>query len=71
MASVWVTMSSLRRLTRSATSPATGPKSKMGIWLMNPVSPSSNGDPVMRNTSQFMATNWIQVPINEQSWPMK
>src|SRR5579884_2531429 len=42
-----------------------------GIWLANPMAPSSSDDPVSRYTSHDWATFCIHVPIREMSWPLK
>ncbi len=64
---LWVTTSSLRRSTRSASAPARGPPSRSGSIEEEPSSPSANPLPVSWSTSQEMATAWVNVPETDRT----
>ena len=69
--SVWVTRMMRWRLTRSATVPPIVANRKTGASVTNEVTPRSADDPVRRKTSHDSATDCIQVPVSEMSWPPK
>ncbi len=62
---LWVPISSLRRLTRSATVPPHGPNSSDGMPPTASTRPSSAAEPVSRRTSQPMAVCCTKVPLAE------
>jgi pimeloyl-ACP methyl ester carboxylesterase len=62
---VWVPISSLRRLTRSATVPPHGPNSSDGTPPAASTRPSSVAEPVSRRTSQPIAVCCTNVPLAE------
>ena len=66
-----VTMRMRRRSTRSARMPPKVAKRKTGASVANEVTPSRAAEPVRRKTSQDSATDCIQVPVSEMSWPAK
>ena len=39
------------------------------MFMRKPVTPSRTTEPLRRNTSQEMATCWIQAPITATVWP--
>src|SRR5262245_18959340 len=57
------------RFRRSAHTPATGERTRLGAWPAKPTRPSRNAEPVSRYTSQPSATCCIQVPTRETIWP--
>ena len=59
-----------RRSTRSATTPPTSEKRKMGISPRKASRPSRKGEPEMDSTSQLCATFCIQVPMLEVQAPI-
>ena len=67
----WVRMRMRRRSARSATMPPMVAKRKTGARVANDVTPSRAAEPVRRKTSQDSATDCIQVPVRETSWPAK
>ena len=71
MDSTWVTTSTRCRSRRSTHTPAKGPRTKAGIWLIKPVRPSRKAEPVIRYTSQLVASRVIQVPTSERLCPPK
>jgi len=66
-----VTSSSLRLLTRSATTPPNSVKMRNGMEPAKPTTPSQNAEPVSRSTSQPCATFCIQVPMLERKFPLQ
>src|SRR5258708_23169134 len=48
-----------------------GESTKIGIWPAKLARPNNAGEPVSRWTSQDCATDCIQVPMSEISWPAK
>ena len=71
MDSDWVRSSSRRRSQRSAKTPATGAKSRLGICPAKLTMPSIIIESVSRKTSHCMAMCCIQVPISDRPWPKK
>ncbi len=61
----------LRRSTRSTSTPASGAKRNVGICPAKPTVPSSSDDFVNRYTSHDVATRVIHVPISEMLCPPK
>ena len=70
-AAVWVAIRSLRLSTRSASAPPQAPRKSTGPNCRPTVIPRSTELPVRLSTSQFWATDCIQVPLIEITWLMK
>ncbi len=66
-----VKISSLRLSTRSASVPPHAPKRSTGPNCRPTVMPRSSALPVRLSTSQFWATDCIQVPLMETTWLKK
>jgi hypothetical protein len=66
-----VTSSSLRLLTRSATTPPKSVKMRNGMDPAKPTTPSQKAEPVSESTSQPWATFCIQVPMLERKLPLQ
>ena len=64
-------MTSFRDSNRSATTPATSPKTVNGTKRQNASAPIASGDPESSMTSHASATFCIHVPASETSWPVK
>ncbi len=64
----WVTISSLRRSTRSTSAPACGPSSRTGRKVNVPISPRSTLLPVSRSRNHDSATACVIVPDAENTW---
>ena len=56
---------------RSATTPATSPKTVKGTKRQNASAPIASGEPESSMTSQASATFCIQVPASDTTWPVK
>jgi len=70
MPRVWVTMSNLRRSTRSAIAPPIAPRKSRGILSKNPTIPSNKADLVNCQTSQLCATFCMKSPAFESNAPI-
>ena len=66
-----VAMSSRRLGSRSASAPAGNDRNSTGANCSVPTRPSRKGESVSSRTSQDWATDCIQVPTSETSWPAK
>ena len=64
-------MTSFRDSKRSATTPATSPKTVNGTNLQNASAPIAIAEPESSMTSHASATFCIHVPASETSWPVK
>ena len=69
--SAWVTMSSLRFETRSASRPPQVAKSSMGRNWRAAVVPTASALPVSVRISHISATICIQLPLSDTSCPAK
>ena len=69
--SAWVTISSLRLLMRSASTPPIAPKTRIGRNCSAAVRPTAVPVPVSFTTSHISATVCIQLPESEITWPAK
>ena len=67
----WVTISSRRFETRSASSPPHAPKSRIGRNCSAETIPAATPLPVSARISHISATIWVQLPLTEISWPAK
>ncbi len=67
----WVTISSPRLGTRSASSPPQAPNSSTGRNCSAEVTPTATPLSVSRSTSHISATICIQLPLSEMIWPAK
>ena len=66
-----VAMTSFLDSIRSATTPATSPKTVKGTKRQNASAPIASGEPESSMTSQASATFCIQVPASDTTWPVK
>ncbi len=71
MAIACVAITRRRESTRSATTPASRPKTVKGTNLQNASAPTASGEPESSSTSQARATFCIHVPASDTSWPAK
>src|SRR6185437_5952509 len=71
MASDCVHISTVRRFSRSTSTPANGARRNVGICPAKLTTPSSSADPVSRYTSHAVAMRVIHVPISEMLCPPK
>ena len=69
--SVWVTISSERLGSRSASRPPNAPKRRKGRNWSAEVTPTATPLPVRERISHISATICIQLPDSETSWPAK
>ncbi len=60
---------SLRRLTRSPSTPAKGARNRFGALARKPMRPVNHVEPDRRYAIHMNATDWIHVPIIETVWP--
>ena len=65
------TIISLRRSTRSATTPAYGPRSNTGSACSATTTPRTAAEPLRVSTSQACAVACIHVPISDSACPQK
>ncbi len=70
-ADVCVTISSRRLSTRSASTPAHGPSTRMGPKSTATIEPSATALSVSSRTSHESATDCSQVPLIDTVWAMK
>jgi len=68
---VWVKMTSWRRETRSASTPARGAPTSDGPKRETLSRPRANGESVRRKTSHDWAMTCIQVPLTETPCPIQ
>jgi len=69
--STWVTSSSRRLSTWSASTPPTCPRRSSGTNCSAATSPTARPSPVSSTMSHIAATFWIQLPLVETTWPAK
>jgi hypothetical protein len=71
IAAACVAITSLRESIRSATTPASSPKTVNGTNRQNASTPMASGEPESSMTSHARATFCIHVPASETTCPVK